>query len=129
MKSDDVIIKKSKIHGKGIFALRDFKKGEIVLHWDTSDRISKEEYDTLSDYEKNRITVHEGIFFRLKPPENCFNHSCEPNTKMGEFCDVAIRDIKKGEEITTNFEAEDRPDAEKMKCNCGSKKCRTWIKF
>jgi len=28
-----VVVKKSKISGKGVFASRDFKKGEIVLRW------------------------------------------------------------------------------------------------
>lgn len=129
MQTDAVAVKKSKIHGLGIFALRDFKKGEIVLHWDTSDRISREEFEKLPNEEKARITVCKGIFFRLNPPENFFNHSCEPNTEVGEFCDIAIRDIKKGEEITTNFEAEDRPMGLKMNCNCGSKKCRKKIQF
>ena len=30
----DVAVKKSKIEGLGVFALRDFKKGEIVIKWD-----------------------------------------------------------------------------------------------
>ena len=31
MIKDDVIIKKSKIHGKGAFASRDFRKGEVFI--------------------------------------------------------------------------------------------------
>ena len=44
MKNDFVISKLSKIHGKGVFASKNFKKGEIVLHWDTSQIISKIEF-------------------------------------------------------------------------------------
>ena len=29
----NVIVKKSKINKKGVFAVKDFKKGEIVLKW------------------------------------------------------------------------------------------------
>ncbi len=29
----DIVVKKSKIIGKGVFAIRDFKKGEVVLKW------------------------------------------------------------------------------------------------
>jgi hypothetical protein len=48
----DVIIKKSKIHGKGVFANRDFKKGEAVMKWDISKTISKEQFEKLSEQEK-----------------------------------------------------------------------------
>lgn len=39
----DVIVKKSKIDGKGVFAARDFKKGEIVIKWDISHELTPEE--------------------------------------------------------------------------------------
>ena len=52
MKSDNVIVKSSLISGKGLFATRNFKKGEIVIHWDTSNLISKEDFDKKSDKEK-----------------------------------------------------------------------------
>lgn len=31
--NQDIIVKKSKIDKKGVFAGRDFKKGEVVLKW------------------------------------------------------------------------------------------------
>jgi len=37
----DVIVKKSKIHGLGVFASRNFKKGEIIIKWDTSHKLTK----------------------------------------------------------------------------------------
>ena len=43
----DVIIKKSRIQGKGVFANKDFKKGEIVLRWNPK-KITKEEADKLN---------------------------------------------------------------------------------
>jgi len=48
----DVIIKKSKIHGKGVFANRDFKKGEVVLEWDISKTIPETKFKVLSEQEK-----------------------------------------------------------------------------
>ena len=32
----DVIIKDSKIQGKGVFANKNFKKGKMVMKWDAS---------------------------------------------------------------------------------------------
>ena len=49
----DVIIKKSKIEGKGVFAARDFKKGEIVVKWDISHQLSPEEAKNFLKQRKN----------------------------------------------------------------------------
>lgn len=57
----------------------------------------------------------------MQAPEKYINHSREPNTKAKNHCDVAIRDIKAGEEITSNYS---KNSLTPFKCNCGSKKCR-----
>lgn len=63
---------------------------------------------------------------------NSFNHSCDPNAghrKISEL--IAIRDIKKGEEITYDYSATIGPnvttDVWTMECACGTKKCRKVI--
>lgn len=48
----DISIKKSKIHGKGVFAKRDFKKGEVVLKWHPK-KLTKKQVNELSDNEKD----------------------------------------------------------------------------
>ena len=48
----DVIVKQSKIHGDGIFAARDFQKGEVVLRWKPK-YIPVSEIDTLTEEEKH----------------------------------------------------------------------------
>ena len=118
----DIIVKKSKIEGKGVFANRNFKKGEIVIKWDTSKKINKKEFNKLSDKEKKYVALIEGKYIVNQSPTKFVNHSCNPNTSVKKFCDVAIRDIKKGEEITGNY-MEDTPEKEKWVCKCGSKNC------
>jgi len=54
------------------------------------------------------------------------NLSCEPNTTAKNFCDIAIKDIKAGDEITADY-TEELPPNTSMKCNCGSKKCKKII--
>ena len=123
----DVIVKKSKIEGKGVFAERKFKKGEIVLRWHTSHELTPEQVKKLSDEEKRYVTYFNGKYISLQPPEKYVNHSCEANTYADNFCDVAKRDINKGEEILADYAEEGIPGL-KMKCKCGSKTCRGIIK-
>jgi len=126
MKIDDVIVQNSKIHGKGVFALCNFKKGEIVLRWDISNTLSKEEADKKSDKEKRYITFLDDKYVIMQEPEKYVNHSCDANTTAKDFCDIAIRDIKRGEEITGNY-AENLLPNSFLKCNCGSKNCKKII--
>lgn len=123
----DVTVKISKIHGIGVFAARNFKKGEVVLKWNTSHKLTKEQVDKFSEDKKCYVTHLNGKYIFMQAPERYVNHSCEGNTHAEKFCDIADRNIKKGEEITTNYAEESVPGLN-MKCNCGSRSCRGIIK-
>lgn len=127
MTTDDVAISDSKIQGKGVFAARNFKKGEIVLRWDTSHLIPADKVTQLSDKDKKYISFFNNKYVVMQEPEKYVNHSCDANTTAVNFCDVATRDINKGEEITGNYSEELLPGTE-MTCNCGSINCRRIIK-
>ncbi|MFC2135656.1 SET domain-containing protein [Bacteroidota bacterium] len=121
---NDIVIKKSKINGLGVFANRDFNKGEIVLKWDTSHILTKEQVAELSENEKKyTLTYEKGKFLLLHPPERFVNHSCDANTAVENYCDAAIKKIKKGEEITSDYTKYDEFSFNII-CNCGSKNCR-----
>jgi len=123
----NIIVKKSKIEGKGVFAARDFKKGEIVIKWDISHTLSKSEVEKLSKEEKKYVSFLDGKYILMQPPATYVNHSCDANTYSKNFCDVAKRDIKKGEEITGDYSENETPGFS-MKCHCGSKKCRKIVR-
>lgn len=125
----DVVVKESKIHDKGVFAARDFKKGETVIDWSTcSEIITKEEVDRLSKDEKRYVSwLKDDKYALFRSPGKYVNHSCDSNTKAKDGKDVAVRDIKEGEEITADYVLEKVPDLD-FKCNCGSKNCRGIIK-
>lgn len=125
--SMDVIVKPSPIDGKGIFANRDYKKGEIVLKWDLRYLLTKRELNEVKKKGKNYTIRVNNKCYLLQSPERYMNHSCEANTKTENGCDIAIRDIKKGEEITANYFKEDK-NGLIMKCNCHSPKCRGIIR-
>lgn len=122
MKINNVIVKKSDIHGSGVFAGRDFKAGEIVLRWDISNTLFDKEVAKMTQDEKRYISYIDGKYIIMQSPEKYVNHSCDANTTAKQFCDIAKRDITKGEEITGNYKEELPPNVH-MKCNCGSKNC------
>ena len=119
-----VIVKNSKIDGKGVFVNKDFKKGEIVLKWNPI-KLKKKE---IKKYPKKYIIVIDYEYFLMRAPERYVNHSFEPNAQTGidNLCDRAIRKIKKGEEITVEYGEDDFSDS--VKCNCGSKNCKGVIR-
>ena len=123
----DVIVKKSGIEGLGVFAARDFKKGELVLRWDNAKELSEEQVKQVPQEEKKYVAFFNGKYLLQSSPAKYVNHSCEPNTFVKDFCDIALRDIKQGEEITSDYSKEPEPDMN-MKCNCNTKKCRKTIK-
>jgi len=120
-------VKKSKINGKGVFALKNFKKGETILKWDLSVKLTKEQTKKLQEKEKQYLYKLKKGFVLLQPPERFVNHSCKANTNVKNYCDVAVRNIKKGEEITANYLKQDTPSFI-MKCNCREKNCKKTIK-
>jgi hypothetical protein len=122
----DVETKLSSIHKQGVFALRGFCIGEVVLRWDTSVCISSIETDTIQDTEKGYLHPYSSDrLILVQPPERYVNHSCSHNTEVHNFCDVAIRDIAPGEEITSNYETDGAGHI--FKCQCGSPECRGMI--
>ena len=108
----DIIIKKSKIgqFDKGVFANRNFKKGEIVVRYKLK-QLTKQEFEKLPNKEKQFTHKHRDVIYLYSSPERYVNHSSNPNTvqNLKDKCDVAVRSIKKGEEITTDAAKDDIP--------------------
>ena len=129
-KNSNIIVKKSKISGRGIYAKRDIKKGEAVytvrgkIHTFHPDDDSWSMQNAVG-YEKNKW---------LNPdPDNALrftNHSCEPNSILARGMKViALRDIKKDEEITIDYSFTEGDSGSEMgRCYCKSKGCRKEIK-
>ena len=112
----NLIIKKSKIQGKGVFANKDFKKGSIVLRWNPK-KITKEEAGQLTTKQKHYLYQERNRYFLMQSPERYVNRSCDANTIPKNLCDGAVRSIKKGKEITSNY------NNASFKCKCGTKGC------
>lgn len=104
----DVLIGKGSLAGKGVYACKGFKKGEVVIKYNFKP-ISEQEYKQLSDSEKMFAHSHWGQIYLYGAPERYVNHSENPNTypDLKNKCDVAIRDIAKGEMVTTDESKDD----------------------
>ncbi len=56
------------------------------------------------------------------------NHSCDPNCLAGPLgCELAIRDIEAGEELTNDYANLGMQPDEGFPCLCGSPHCRGFI--
>jgi len=115
----DVVVKKSGIRGKGVFAARNFKKGEKVLEWHPV-ILKRSELKDLPAKDRHYLEKSRSKYLLMQAPERYVNHSCEPNTYAKNGRDLALRSIKRGEEITSYYKVV----GVSFKCNCGSKNCR-----
>ena len=104
----DVFIGKGNLAGKGLYAVRDFSMGEVVVAYHLTP-LSEEQFDSLPESEKMFTHVQHGTIYLYGEPERYVNHSDNPNTLPDHtrHADVAIRPIKKGEMITTNSMKDD----------------------
>lgn len=124
-KKGNVFVSRSAIAGRGIFAAKDFKKGEFVAP--LVGTLKHRVYKKPSDWKNESTWIPVGIHRWVKPgfPMLYINHSCEPTvgfkTPRRAY---ALRDIKKGEEITVDYSTIEYVTSWTFPCTCGSKKCR-----
>jgi len=124
---------KSKIFGYGPFAIKNIKKGELI-------RVTGGLVVPKKDIKRFQkiwgfaaeVQVDDNFFLcpssRDETKETgLFNHSCNPNVGfLDSIRIIAIRNIKKGEELTLDY-AMFGGAFEPFKCKCGSSNCRKII--
>ena len=110
--------------GKGVFAVRDFKKGGLVLPYQKSKIFKGSEVPRVWKGKFRYLDrVGENEFVIMKPPERYVNCSCDPNVFVKDWKIIAIRSIKKGEEVVYDCAINNVYDV-KLKCLCKSRNCR-----
>jgi SET domain-containing protein len=128
-------IRKSPIHGKGLFAIRPIKRGEIIAikGGHIMDEGTLRKSGALS--EVSFIQLAPGFYIGAKDKSEVkrnkifVNHSCAPNVGFnGQVILVAMRDVKPSEELTFDWAMfSDESYIWKnyqVKCNCGKSSCR-----
>jgi SET domain-containing protein len=127
-------VRESKIHGRGLFAIADIAKDEIVavkggrivdrktLREKITRRLGPVEIQIDDDLFIAPVTDEERELSMLYS-----NHSCDANLGIrGEITFVAMRDIRAGEELTHDWATTDDDDYS-VECKCGAPNCRKTV--
>ncbi len=130
MELASVVVKRSPIHGKGVFAAVDFKAGDIILARDDSRLVTEENPLREGEHVYHCDWLPDGRVIYAQEPERYTNHSCDPSAYVKEMDGaryfVARRDISAGEEITCDYSIDNWGDVW-WQCSCGSARCRKTV--
>ncbi|MDP3640140.1 MAG: SET domain-containing protein [Nanoarchaeota archaeon] len=118
-------------HGKAVFANRNFKKGNKLLEF-KGGLLTKEQLTT-PDIVNHSLQVNTNTYLGPSSDLDDFlNHSCDPNSgvkmKKNQAILVAMRTIKKSEEITLDYSTTMDEDEWELDCRCKTKNCRKKIR-
>ena len=130
-------IKKSNIDNKGLYAAKNIKSGKIIISY-KGKIITKKETDTNPKYDNNKAIYLFNLNNRYDldgdfkyNTARLINHSCKPNCEVEgkglKLWIVAIRDIKKGEELSYDYGFGYDEDYKQFVCKCGAKNCVGYI--
>ncbi|MDD1750654.1 MAG: SET domain-containing protein [Methanothrix sp.] len=121
----------SYIDGEGIFAGELIPIGTLVFYYSSNDiYVSKKEFQCLSNFKKQQIYKFgvEDEYGKWIVTDGDANHSCDANILSmfvdGLYCDIAVKDIQIGEEITIDYGLFYSSFPWKMTCRCHSCNCR-----
>ena len=132
-----VLVRGSKIHGRGVFAKRSFRKGDLLLDIDDSHPV----------LDRGKLTPEQEVFIDvfvtvdgkekvtwMKSPEKFINHSCDPNTYVRTDTRSGVRgvwarkNIRRGEELTWDYALNIWEEwIGPVPCHCGAESCRRII--
>ncbi len=130
-------IKKSQIDKNGLYASRDIKKGTKIIEY-KGKIITAEQTENDPKFDNGKAIY----LFNLNKKYDLdgdfkfntarlINHSCEPNCEVyGTGLKVwvyAIKNIRKGDELSYDYGFSFDEDYKQFPCKCGSKKCIGYI--
>jgi SET domain-containing protein len=137
-----IVVKTSRIHGRGVYAARKLHKGERIIEY-RGERITWKECDRRPPSDPN--DPNHTFFFSLSDGKHVIdanvrgnvarwiNHGCDPNCETeeddGRVWIQALRDIRRGEELSYDYglivDERITPTLKKQyQCLCGAKNCR-----
>ena len=138
---DMIRVRRSRLHGRGVFALRRIRKGTRVIEY-LGDRVSHDEADNryshkpIEDNHTFLFIVNRSIVIDGGANGNdarYINHSCDPNCESliedRRVFIEAIRTIQPGDELTYDYQiGRDKEDPANVDdiyaCRCGARSCR-----
>lgn len=137
------VVRNSRIHGRGVFAVRRIRKGTRIVEY-TGERIGNKDADRR--YDDTKMKRHHTFLFTLDSKTvidgaiktgggdaSFINHSCEPNCEAvitaKKIYIHALYTIEPGTELAYDYQYErtGKNDTELEKfyiCKCGAPSCR-----
>lgn len=134
-------VRRSGVHGKGVFALQPLKRGEVVIEyvgehvdWDEAQR--RHPHNPAEPNHTFYFSLDNGNVIDANVGGNAarwINHSCAPNCEAdetdGRVFIKALRRIREGEELFYDYRLQvDERYTPKLKreyeCRCGARDCR-----
>ena len=139
-----VTVRRSAIHGRGVFARKDIPLGARIIEY-VGEKISKAEADRRADVplkrhkeDRSRGAVY---IFELNKRHDIdghlayntaryINHSCDPNAETeiirGRIWVIAVRDIARHEEVSYNY-GYGYDNEDEHPCACSRRRCVGYI--
>jgi len=134
-------VRRSGVHGKGVFALRPIAKGERIVEY-TGRVITWKQAEKQHPHDED--DPQHTFFFHIDDKRvidggdgggsaRWINHSCGPNCEAdendGRVWIRALRDIEPGEELNYDYglvleERQTKKVKKLYACRCGARKCR-----
>jgi uncharacterized protein len=134
-------VRRSGVHGKGMYAVKPLKKGEVLIEY-TGERISWKE--ALRRHPHDPTDPDHTFYFHLDDAQvidakvggnasRWINHACNPNCEAdevdGRVFIKALRAIKPGEELFYDYgltidERYTPALKRRFPCHCGARGCR-----
>ena len=134
-------VRRSGVHGKGVFALRPLAKGETLIEYtgeviDWPEALRRHPHDPTDPHHTFYFSIDEDHVIDAKVGGNAarwINHACAPNCEAdetdGRVFIKTLRAVKTGEELFYDYglviDERYTPKLKKQyECRCGHKACR-----
>lgn len=114
--------------GCAVFALERIYRNELVSLWGGTIAHKNDLDPSMPRFTQRVVQIEEDLYIvtgETPEPNDCFNHSCEPNLGFsGQIGLVAMRDIEAGEELCFDYAMCDGGPYDEFNCRCGFPNCR-----
>jgi len=115
-------------HGLGVFANVNFHAQDIITTMSGRLITGPAAAALKPDEMANSIQIAESSYLEVGSPYVYFNHSCQPNAGLRPSLElVALKNIKKGDEIFFDYSTTMGDGTWQMECHCQSSQCRKLI--
>ena len=130
-------VRRSKIDNLGLYAAKNIKNGEKIIEY-KGKIITTKEAEENSKYDNDKAIYLFNLNRRYDldgdfkfNTARLINHSCNPNCEVAgtglKVWVYAIRDIKKGEELSYDYGFSYDENYKDFPCKCGAKNCVGYI--